>query len=1064
MFGGGATNNVFGGGGGFGSTPAPNTASTGFGANASSGSLFGQQPQGSGGFGSTAPTNTGFGSNTNTGFGSNTTTGFGAAANTGFGASSTQQNQGTGGTPFQAHVERDGASNSNSHYQSITFQQPYTNFSFEELRAADYNQGRRFGNQNGQAGAFGASTGFGGIGSTSSTGFGGAANTSGGLFGNNQAATNTTGFGSTTATPAFGASNTTGGGLFGQNKPATGGLFGSNTTAPTGGFGATPTTGAFGANTGGFGATNNSGGLFGQNQNKSLFGNTGTTTGGFGSTTNTGGFGQANTTGTSLFGNTANNQASTTGGFGQPAGQTGGFGGFGSSQPNQTANQTGGGLFGGSFGANNNNANQPKSLFGAPAATTGSNLFGGQNQAQNNQQSGGLFGNNTNNQQQGGGLFGAKPAGNSLFGNTTNNATTGSSLFGGLNNQNQQQNTGNSLFGQTNNQPKSLFGATTNNNTGGSLFGGMGQNNNNNTQGNSLFGNTQNQNQQSPFGGSLFGNSQQNQQQNQQPQQLTTSIMSNNPYGNDHLFVSLAASPQAVGPLATPLSSSQKPRKPAPLPQYKINPAASSRLITPQKRSGYGFAYSTYGSPTSGSSSITGTATYGGNLLGGSVGRPSISAVGKSLSTSNLRGSYNPEDSILNPGAFSASGLRTFGGTGSLKRLHIDRSLRVDLFGGEATADSSKPSPLKKTVSFGGHQGGQQQSEIQQNGEMNNAFFQSGGRESATPSAQEQGYLRSSQQSESPRDASSSTPENNSSKGKEVAVIPDEQPTSPTQNGADKEDRAQPQSDKKPGEYYMIPSLSELHKMSREKLGHVSPFVVGRENIGKIEFDKVDLTQVDVDKIIPEIIKLEMRSATVYVNHANKPPVGKGLNVPAKVTLDNSWPRSSRGGEALLDRKGPKIDKHISRLRKVQDTEFVEYKPENGQWIFRVEHFSTYAYPEDDEDMTALPESPTPAMSSRYSGIHGRSSFLSNGSTAQNSVDDTFEFRRSRPLPGSFDGPTEQERMDTSMPEMTQVTSEDDRQHDDDMTSEHEPDGPGSELIEMAGPSSGYYLLSGSSY
>ncbi|KAF1849740.1 uncharacterized protein K460DRAFT_360590 [Cucurbitaria berberidis CBS 394.84] len=44
------------------------------------------------------------------------------------------------------------------HYQAITFQQPYQKYSLEELRVADYDQGRRFGNQNGQAGAFGQSS------------------------------------------------------------------------------------------------------------------------------------------------------------------------------------------------------------------------------------------------------------------------------------------------------------------------------------------------------------------------------------------------------------------------------------------------------------------------------------------------------------------------------------------------------------------------------------------------------------------------------------------------------------------------------------------------------------------------------------------------------------------------------------------------------------------------------------------------------------------------------------------------------------------------------------------
>ncbi len=63
---------------------------------------------------------------------------------------------GTAGMPFEATVMKDKPTSTQSNsYQSISFMQPYQNHSPEELRQADYNAGRRYGNSTGQAGEFG---------------------------------------------------------------------------------------------------------------------------------------------------------------------------------------------------------------------------------------------------------------------------------------------------------------------------------------------------------------------------------------------------------------------------------------------------------------------------------------------------------------------------------------------------------------------------------------------------------------------------------------------------------------------------------------------------------------------------------------------------------------------------------------------------------------------------------------------------------------------------------------------------------------------------------------------
>lgn len=199
------------------------------------------------------------------------------------------------------------------------------------------------------------------------------------------------------------------------------------------------------------------------------------------------------------------------------------------------------------------------------------------------------------------------------------------------------------------------------------------------------------------MGGSLFS-SQNNQQQNQQPQNslfgasgsgLLNTSMNQNPYGNDSLFAGLATPTQSPGPLATPLSSSQRQKKPSILSQSQLNPAANLRLVTPQgKRTGrgYGFSYSTYGTPSSVSSNSS--PGFGGSLFAG--GNSLSRTLGKSLSTSNLRNGYTAESSsILSPGAFSVTN-RGYGG--SLKKLNVNRNLntRIPLF----------DEPPQKRVSF----------------------------------------------------------------------------------------------------------------------------------------------------------------------------------------------------------------------------------------------------------------------------------------------------------------------------------------------------------------------------
>jgi nuclear pore complex protein Nup98-Nup96 len=1041
-FGGSTGGGLFGGGstsgstfGGFGATANNNTAPA-FGSGNTGAGIFGQNKTG---FGSTT-TGTGTtglfgGGSTGGGFGSTTTNAFGGGATSGFGAGAAGQpppNNGTASVPFSAFQEKDAGGQ--QQFQTITFQQPYQHYSLEELRLADYNQGRRYGNSNGQAGAFGQSTGFGGFGSTANTGATGFgantnANTGGGLFGGS---TNTTTlFGQTGTTTSFGSNNNaTGGGLFGQNKPA-GGLFGNtSTTQPaTGGglFGNTGTNTGTGFGTGGttgFGSsTTTGGGLFGQQnqtQNKPAFGGFGsgttTTTPAFGANTGTtGGFGTNTGTGGGLFGQ--QNQTTTAPAFGgaQPAAGTGGglFGGgaatgtgtggglFGQSQQNQTQAQPAGGLFGGGgFGQNNQqNQQKPGGLFGGSTTTTGGGgLFGQTNQTQ---PAGGLFGQNQQNQNQGSSLFGNKPAttGGGLFGGSTTNTNTGGGLFGNLSNNTNQQNTGSTLFGNTQNQqkPGGLFGGqSATNTTGGGLFGNQAQNNTS-TLGGSLFGG-QNQQQQTqqPLNNSLFGAS-------GNSGSLLQTSMNTNPYGNDALFAGLATPTASPGPLATPLSSSQKNRKSAILPQHKLNPSASTRLLTPQNKraGGYGFTYSTYGTPSSASASSS--PNFGSSLFGnGSLSR----SLGKSLSTSNLRNSYTPETSILAPGAFSTNGRST--GSSSLKKLNINRSIntRVPLF--------DEPSTEKKRVSFAQPSDG-----ADRNG-ADHITPESGALVRTEPeeNSRENGVSSSSSTTvngDAPN-GHASEPEMSQVNGKQLTTVSEEPLAPRTSSSLNKQGGTV--VDPTPGQYWSKPSMDELRKMNRSELSKVQDFVVGRDRIGEIQFNPggtVDLTGVDLDKLFGDIVQLNIRNATVYgeTTTVPKPARGTGLNHFSRITLGNSWPRN---------KAGKKDQKHLERLKRVAGTTFEEYRPQTGEWIFTVPHFSSYGldyegdvYDDEEEEeeegegdsseLSSLPDTPAQHRSSQMT-ITGTPQKESSASPTESSPDDTFDFirgqRRRASVPGGY--------------------------------------------------------------
>ena len=1018
----GSTNTASNTGGGLFGNTNTNNASTGFGASTggfgsnANNSAFGNNSGTAGGFsgfGNTANKSAfGSGSSATTLFGqggSGTTGGFGANTGNAFGGSGTAlgQNippsQGTAVVPFQPTNEKDNAGT--IAYQSISFMEPYNKYSPEELRLADYNGGRQFGNGAGQpAGGFGSS-GFGGFGSNN--------NTTGGFGASNTASNNLFGGNTTSASGGFGSNSSNafssgGGGLFGQNKPTTGGgLFGqqASTNTSTGGLFRTNTSTAannpFGASTnttGGFGATSSGGGLFGNtNQPKpgGLFGNNSSTTTGtsnfaFGqnnqqqANTSSGGlFGNSNSqTGGGLFGaNSNNNQQkpggifgnSTAGGFGaNTAGQTANSGGLFSA----STNTGGGGLFGNNNATVTNNTNTSGGLFGnTQASNTGGGLFGN---------------NNANTQSKPGGLFG-----NSTFGAQSQSNTGGGGLFG---NNNQASNSG-GLFGNANNTTSNAFNFSQNQNkpAGGSLFGPTSTNNN---QSGGLFSSTNNN--------SMFGNSMNQSQQQSQGDVKHASLLDNNAYGQSSIWTGLPSPTQENSkPLVTPLVAAQnlKESQSKPPPNLRLN---QSRYMTPPRR-GYGFTYSTYGTPSSAASTPGGnslsTSMYGSRFTGGSFGR----SMAKSASISNMRSLYSEGESVLAPGAFTPSSSRY--SSGSIRRLTIDRSIRDDLFSRPAlpapannSSNSSNVSPAPKTINGASST---PSAPVEPAQEATGSRLKKRVSFDKDTTGGQNGNLNANSGAlvrvESDEDAGSSTNGTvtppDTSRGNSLAAVPEDRESehAPTPKPAKKS-----HGDPAPGEYWSKPTEEELKALPRDQASHFRGLQVGRQGCGFVTFDEpVDLTPLlPLSNLFGSTIVITVRSMAVYPDSATKPPRGKGLNVPSTITMENSWPRNKGKPEGLAS--GPAFDKHIRRLKAIHNTEFISYDVNTGLWVFRVPHYTRYGLDYDDDDDEDFGTSQLSAPPDSIKAPEDSVMEVDSDHTSEFGEEDTFHGKQLLTVPGGY--------------------------------------------------------------
>lgn len=671
-----------------------------------------------------------------------------------------------------------------------------------------------------------------------------------------------------------------------------------------GGFGAKPaTTSAFGGGLGASGTT-------------STFGQPATGTSAFGQTPAPafGGFGQANTqqqAKPSLFGNLGGNTATTTqpafGGFGQtPAAQPAQPApfSFGSTAPAQPATSA----FGQpaakpafSFGQTAPAENKP--AFGGFGTTTTTqpattSLFG---QPAQQQPAGGLFGGGSafgqNNTAAAKPLFGSTAPGTSLFGNTQTQqpgqqAAAPAPLFSfGQNNTANTATTSAPAFGFGQTQPQQQQQQQPQQQAGG-LFGNLGG-------GSSLFGgqNTQQQPTNSLFGGSNLGstfgglgqtqNSQFGQsQQQQQPLQPIQASIDQNPYGNNPIFANIQPAQtsglQQAAPAAGLNDSSKKQLPLFASLAYKNTPRSAARITKLR-----GFATST-ASPAASN---------------GRFGSPSINGTPSRGSTTMTitNGAATPDGHLtLSPQAFTTRQ--------SVKKLVIDSKSRALSRPGTPSASAQN----SNAVTASGGARFDPNAEVADRSVSRSRTPQA---QAATPASAVIERAGSAQQGSRLRNS---------------------------ENGQD-DSRNAPLTD---GDYFTKPSLKALRAMSKKDLSDVIDLEVGRQGYGSIQWQEpVDLSELSsVRELLGGVVVIEDREVMVYSGkyEEDKPEVGKGLNVPATVTLYKCWPLDKATREPIKSADHARTRQLINKLRKKAETTFVDYVAESGAWIFNVEHFSRY--------------------------------------------------------------------------------------------------------------------------
>ncbi|KAK9511478.1 hypothetical protein O3M35_000124 [Rhynocoris fuscipes] len=832
-----------------------------------------------------------------------------------FGASSGFASGGTGGTTIKftpvtgtdTMVKNGATSNINTRHHCITCMKEYECKSLEELRLEDYAANRKGPRTGTQTGTVFGSTGL--FGASTST-----AGNTGNLFGASTenkpllGTTTNTGFGTSGGT-VFGSTSTN---LFG--KPAgTATAFGAQTSTAPGTFGAFNTTAnanPFGANNAQkpFGATTPQTGLFGATSQPST--GFGTATSGFGST----GFG---TTQPSLFG-----EQKPTFGLGTNTA-------FSLSQPSTSTTPLFGGqkpTLGGAFGSTGG--------FGQPATTSAAPSFGTPFGPQ--QQTGGLLGGTT------GGLKTTSTG--FSFGQTTNTlgsnlnlGSGGGSIFG-----QQQQKPG--LFGTTNMGGTGLFGGSNMNTFGSNTMFNTGSNtlgSTTNTGGLGGLGNTGNLGTLGGLGG---GMNQVNQLgSGAVPAQFVNPIyqhlntLTALPYGNSPLFKNVlkTSTNGKVDELLKPTSpSAQKALLSG--QNYKVSSKPSTKLkIKPIE-----------------SNALTKKALFDeldaeDELLSSSGNADLWPVVSRRRLLIKPTTPLSVGDSPISPLVHA------------LERRSTHKNDLAKLNLGNNDSPSQQDTPLRHSTAIYGSSVNPVVSTPPSTPHSSRQHAEDNPNEnspSAVASSLQKKVIIELKKTKKSSSNSSALDECKDTTGDQTSTSSsdsDQEESIPAELNSSCSTHPTGITLRRDG-YYTIPTLSELASLVDEQ-GRciVDNFTVGRLNYGNIFYpDSFDVSGLNLD----EIVHFRHKEVTVYPMDEIKPPVGEGLNRRAQITLDRVWPVDKTTRQPIKDPRRLNDMDYESKLARAcarHGTNYVEYRPTTGSWVFKVDHFSKYGLSDSDEEDAA---------------------------------------------------------------------------------------------------------------
>lgn len=100
-------------------------------------------------------------------------------------------------------------------------------------------------------------------------------------------------------------------------------------------------------------------------------------------------------------------------------------------------------------------------------------------------------------------------------------------------------------------------------------------------------------------------------------------------------------------------------------------------------------------------------------------------------------------------------------------------------------------------------------------------------------------------------------------------------------------------------------------------------------------------------------VHIRHKEVIIYQDDENKPPLGEGLNRKAIVTLDRIWPNDKTTKQPITNPDRIAATNFVTKLQRAcakLNTQFIDYRPDTGSWVFNVEHFSKYALVDSDDD------------------------------------------------------------------------------------------------------------------